>query len=299
MALSLNKIGHAVRRLFGSDFTENEVQEIGASNNNLWTTLRDSNGRGLVLETNGGVPVNVQDQATPPVDTYFAQSISVFTLATNTGVSGITAVSLVYSFTAGTGHGIIAGNEVILLDTVANRSLLMDVISVAGDVITVDRPIDHDFPVATTLGRIVTTNMAVDGSTTPQIFSARAGTTELDFVRFIIKMLDDTSMDDGRFGGIAALTNGFVFRIINSFQKTIFNFKTNGEIANYCFDIRYADKAPAGLYGFSSRITFGGQSKHGVVLRIGEGDVLQWVVQDDLSNLTKLQVVGQGHEVTD
>jgi hypothetical protein len=256
----------------------------------------DGSGNEWNIDPRGNGDVKLADQATPPIDTYFAQSVSNFTISSDTGVSDITAASLVYTFNATTGHGIVATNEIILLDVASDRSLLAEVTNVAGDVITIDRPIDHDFKSTTTLGRIVTTNMAVDGSTTPQIFSARAGSVELDFTRFIIKILDDTSMDDGRFGGGSALANGLVFRIVNSFQKTIFNFKTNGEIANYCFDIRYADKAPAGQYGFSARITFAGQSKHGVALRIGTDDVLQWVVQDDLSGLVKLQVVGQGHE---
>jgi hypothetical protein len=111
-------------------------------------------------------------------------------------------------------------------------------------------------------------------------------------------MTDDTSMDDNRFGGIAKLTRGVVLRIVDTFQKTIFNWKTNGEIAQWCFDTTYSDKAPAGFFGFRARITFGGQSKHGVVLRISTGDVIQIVIQDDLSGLETLRVCGEGHEVT-
>jgi hypothetical protein len=246
---------------------------------------------------NGAWDANIQDQTTPPIDVYFARSLDIFTIEVDTGASGITVGSLVYTFTATTGHPIIIGDEIILLDTDDDRSFYATVLNVTGDLIEVDRPIDHNFNTANTLGRTVSTNMAVDGSITPVIFSARAGLQEIDFTRFIIKIISDTSMDDGRFGGGVALTRGFIFRIVNSYQKTIFNFKTNGEIANFCFDVRYADKAPAGQYGMTSRITFGGQSKHGVVLRIGFGDVLQWIVQDDLTANDTIQVVGQGHEV--
>ena len=41
MALTLNKIGHAVRRLFGSNFTDNTVEEIGSIDNKLWVTEYD------------------------------------------------------------------------------------------------------------------------------------------------------------------------------------------------------------------------------------------------------------------
>jgi hypothetical protein len=174
------------------------------------------------------------------------------------------------------------------------------VINVATDTITVDRPLDFAFTSASTLGRIVTTEMAVSGSlASPQIFSIRAGATERDHTRLIVSMLDDTTMDDGRFGGGTALANGLVFRIVNSFQKTIFNWKSNGEMANFCYDVSYSDKAPAGQYGLRARISFGGQDKHGVVLRLGTNDVLQFVVQDDLTGLVSLKAVVQGHITED
>jgi hypothetical protein len=106
-------------------------------------------------------------------------------------------------------------------------------------------------------------------------------------------------MDDSRFGGLPALTRGLVFRIVNGFQRTIFCFKTNQDIKQFCYDVNYSSRAPSGYFGFSSRITFGGQSKHGVVLRLGAGDVLQWVVQDDLTGLDTLKIAAEGHEVTE
>jgi hypothetical protein len=186
-----------------------------------------------------------------------------------------------------------------LLDQAADKFLLFEVLGVAGDLITIDRPIDHAFPAGTTLGRIVTTNLNVDGSITPQAFSVRAGQNPSDFVRFLITMTDDSAMDDSRFGGLPALTRGLVFRIVNGFQRTIFCFKTNQDIKQFCYDVNYSSRAPSGYFGFSSRITFGGQSKHGVVLRLGAGDVLQWVVQDDLTGLDTLKIAAEGHEVTE
>lgn len=247
----------------------------------------------------GGQDVNVQDQTTPPIDSLFAQQVSNFTLAVDTIASGIGVLQ--YEFTASPGHGLAVTSpkkEILLLDTIGNRSFFAEVVDVAGDVITVDRPIDHVFPSATALGRIVTTQMAVAGSlAAPQIFTIRAGQLRADHVRFIMTMLDGTSMDDGKFGGLGPLLNGLVFRILNGFQKTIFCFKTNGEISQFCYDTKYPDKAPAGQFGFGARISFGGQDKHGVVLRLGENDVLQWIVQDPLQELDSLKISAQGHEV--
>lgn len=246
-------------------------------------------------DADGSVEVAIQDQHTPPLDSEFAQEVSPFTLAADTIASGQT--TLQYTFVATTGHGLAAGDEVLLLDPLASTSFFAMVMSVSGDTITIDRPIDHLFPAATSLGRQVITNMAVDGSVTPQIFTVRAGFIPLDGVRVIIQITDDSSMDTSKFGGGPALSAGLVFRICNSFQKTIFNFKTNGEIQQKCYDVDLSSKAPAGFTGLSARISFGGPSKHGITLRIGPDDVLQWIVQDDLTDLVTMKITVQGHEV--
>jgi hypothetical protein len=250
---------------------------------------------GTKTDSDGDATVKIQDQITPPIDALFSQSVSNFTILSDATVSTISVLN--YSFTASPGHGIVIGNEILLLDTAANRVIQAVVKNVVGDVITIDRPIDHAFAALTTLGRIIITNMNVVGSlAAPQIFSLRAGATPSDYTRFIITMIDDDAMDDGKFGGGGALPNGLVFRIVNSYQKTIFNFKTNGDIKQFCYDLAYADKAPAGQHGLVARITFAGPSKHGVALRIKDNDVIQWVVQDNLSGLTSLRCSGMGHD---
>lgn len=247
------------------------------------------------LESNGAIPINVQDQTTKPMDALFSQSISNFSLSIDSGMSTVTTME--YTLKAVSGHGIVPGDELLLLDTAANRVLQCVALVVAVDTITIDRPIDHIFPAATTLGRIVTTNMAVDGSVTEQIFSVRAGSIPTDYVRLLLTATNNTDMDFSLFAGLPALTRGLVFRIVNSFQKTVFNFKTDGDIGQFAYDIKYADKAPAGQFGLAARISFGGQDKHGVVLRISGDDVLQWVVQDDLTSLFTLRVAAEGHEI--
>jgi hypothetical protein len=262
---------------------------------------RDANGtldpgkREVMNITNGNANVQLADQTTKPLDALFARSLSAFSLASPISASGVEPATYVYSFTAVAGHGIIPGDEILLLDSVGDRSFYAEVLNTVGNVITVDRMVDWAFPL-TTLGRIVSTDMTVNGSVTPIAFSLRAGDIPVDSVRFIATMTDDSSMDDGKFGGLAALPRGLVFRIVNTFQKTIFCFKTNGEIAQFCYDTKYPDKAPAGVFGFNSRTTFGGQDKHGVVLRIQDDDVLQWVVQDDLTGLLSLRISVQGHD---
>lgn len=236
--------------------------------------------------------VKIQDQTTPPSDPLFAKELSPFTIAAPTVASTVSVLE--YDFTATAGHGIVITDEILLLDTASGRSIECVVIGVVGDVITIDRPIDHIFPTATTLGRIITTNMAVNGSITPQVFAIRAGNVPIDYNRFLLTMLSATSMDDGKFGSRTALTRGLVLRVVNGYQLTIFNFKTNADIKQFCYDVNYSVKAAAGTYGLSSRISFNGADKHGVPIRISGDSVLQWIVQDDLSSMIAVKASAQG-----
>lgn len=253
--------------------------------------------------TRGNQNVLLADQISKPLDSYFAQEVSDFTLSSPTGVS--TKDTLVYTFEATAGHGIVdpvegVNNEILLLDVVGNRSFYAEVLDVDGNTITVDRPIDHLFPV-TSLGRKVITNMNVNGSGTPQIFTIRAGVIPVDITRILLTISDAGSMDDGKFGALDKLTRGLVIRIVNSFQVTIFCFKSNGEIKQFCYDGQYtpAAQGPSGQESFAARITWGGQSKHGVVLRISGTDVVQVIVQDNLEGLNTLKVAAQGHDTED
>lgn len=238
------------------------------------------------------IGVKIQDQTTPPLASYFVQSVSNFTISADTGIS--TVDSLVYTFEATAVHGITAGKELLLLCTTSGASFNCIATGVSTNTITVDRPIDHDFKSACTLGRITTSQMAVNGSVTPQVFSIRSGVTPTDITSCIITMLDDTAMSDDKFAGISALTNGLVLRIVNSYQSTIFCFKSNQEIRQFCYDLEYADKAPATKYGLTAHVDI--KDKYGVVLRIAENDVVQWVVQDDLAGLDSLKITAQGQE---
>ena len=244
-----------------------------------------------------GVDVNIQDQHTPPIDSLFLRKLTPFTLSADTVASGKPAASLVYNINVTSGHGLVAGSELLLLDVVSERDFYAVVISSTATAAVLDRPIDHLFPAATTLGRIVSSNMNVNGSVTPVEFSLRAGTIPRDITRIIFTFTGTTIMDDGLFGSITALTRGLVFRIVNSYQRTIFCFKTNGDVKLMAYDGDYGTgiSGPNGTDSFSSRITFGGQTKHGVVLRISTGDVLQIVVQDDLRAMSSCRVSAQGH----
>ena len=243
-----------------------------------------------------GYDVTLQDPTSPLIDSYFLQSTGTFSLAADMVAS--TVDILEYDMLATAGHGIIVTDEILLIDVLDDISFYAVVVGVAGDVITLDRPIDHSYEAATTLGRTVISNMAVNGSITPQIFTVRGGALEAhDITRMFLTMLSASSMDDGKFGSLLALTNGLVLRVVDGYQQVIFNFKTNQDIKQFAYDLSYSTKSAAGQHGLVARMSFAGQDKHGAVIRLNNVDALQWIVQDDLTGLISIKGSAQGSHV--
>jgi len=79
----------------------------------------------------------------------------------------------------------------------------------------------------------------------------------------------------------------------------LWNVKSNGQIRLLCFDGNYSDKAPAGSYGFNFRNTYAGPSKHGVTIRLMDGETLEILIQDSLTGLESFKMMAQGHIVAD
>lgn len=257
------------------------------------------------LESNGGVPVNLQDQTTPAIDLFFSQVIGE---ATNLTVDTIIdnrsiAVDNITAFSVGKSLGIFT---TVLGE---RRFYFGEVISITGDIILLDSPLDFDFndgDIVISLNK----DLNVDGSVTPQsflitgspvLFDTRASDSgsevRVDVTRFIYQITDGSAMDDTTFGGISALTNGLVLRRNNGVINNIYNIKNNGQFALHTFDRSYSDKAGPGLFGIVVRSSFAGQDKHGVTIRLGVGESVELIVQDDLTGLSSFRVVAQGHIV--
>ena len=243
------------------------------------------------IPAGGSTDVNVQDQTTDVVDLKLCNHLNTISLAVNASLD-----DTVITLTAG--HSIVAGDTICLKE--GTRFYQAQALSVAVNDITVDQPLDFAFTTSAS-GYRGSADMNVDGSTTPVIFKIEPPDgVKWDIVRFILVLRDATAMDDGKFGGLTALTNGIVIRKINGTWKNIFNAKTNGDFGLRNFDATYIDDTlgPSGEYGFRTRRTFGGQNKNGVVIRLdGEDDSFQLIVQDDLTGLTFMEAVAQGHVV--
>lgn len=240
-----------------------------------------------------GVPVFVQDQTTESLDVPFLLERGTFTIDGDT-------VRDTRFFDAVTGHNIVVGEIIELSDSTS--FMQSRVLGVIADAIEIDIPINHVYLSGGTGTRAID-DMRVDGSVTPQVFSilplsGQAG----DMTRVILTIESSTSMDFTKFGDQSALTNGCVLRVKreNGDFRNQLNFKTNGDFVEKAFDFSALPRSGAGGHGIVFRLTYAGQDKHGVAVRI-EGDLneeWQLVIQDDLSSgLLKLKMSAAGHEL--
>jgi hypothetical protein len=246
-----------------------------------------------VLESNGATPINIQDQYSESIDLYMHNNIANITLLNNTAVDSDSAVFV-------GGHGILAGNLVCF--RTSTRYTQVKALTVTVDTVWFDTPLDYTYTTTDSV-HSAEHDMAVNGAVTPVIYHITPPSgVEWDVVRVMFHIEDGTAMDDGTFGGIAALTNGVVLRTKNGIYKNLFNVKTNGEFAERAYDREYVAKPPSGTgHAMNVRRTWGGQSKSGVVLRLdGAGaDELQIIIKDDLTGLNHFHCIIQGHTVTD
>lgn len=247
------------------------------------------------INPNGGLDVNVQDQTTDIIDYYLCIQLNELTLA-------LPAVVDDYDITVTDGSAVTVGNYICIQE--GARAFQAQVLSKATNVLTLDTPIDFAFSVAAGINER-SPDLNVDGSVTPVSATLQpipGGSVKWDIVRIIFSMTMDDQPDDSKFGDIVGgLTRGIVIRKSNGIHHTIFNAKTNGDLRERMYDIDYSDAAnpPVNAYGVSGRRTFGGQGKNGVVIRLDseESDLLEILIQDDLTALNSFRMVAQGHVV--
>lgn len=241
----------------------------------------------------GSVDVNIQDQYTRPFAVKVNQIINANINLTNQAVIGS------YDINVTAGHGIAVGDEITILEQNGMARLWYgEVQGVSGNTITMDSPAPNNFTIEGTVIFEYTAELNIDGSTNAQVFGITNFFAEsVDITRVIFHCTDATSMDDGRFCGGNGLDRGLLFR-----KKTLkgdyinyWNVKTNGDFRLLAYDLDYNEKAPAGAFGMAMRLTYGGQSKHGVVIRLEPGESLEVVNQDDLTGLASGDFVLEGH----
>jgi hypothetical protein len=240
------------------------------------------------------IDVNIQDQVTRPIDFYFTKVVAApTTVAVQTAIDDMT-VQVVSA------AGMSVGNYLGMF--YESHFYFGEILGISTNTLTLDTPIDHIFSVGHTVAAF-NRDMDINGAATSQTFQVEvgaAGTNSVDITRIILLLETATAPELSDFGDITSgLTNGLVLRRVNGDTQNIFNLKTNADIANVCYDLNIFSTGGffGGAEGFVARITFAGQAKHGVAIRLEPGDKLQLIVQDNLTTLTTFRVMAQGHYV--
>lgn len=242
-----------------------------------------------------GLAVFVQDQFTPILDVPFLAGRGSFNITTTMTVNSRT-------FIAQSGHGIQVDEilEFALIGT--NIFMQSRVLTVVGDTITIDTPINYPYEAGMFFIRSVD-DMRVDGSVIPKVYSiypADGQSGDITNINIIIE--SSSNMDYSTFGSLPALINGCVLRVNNGdgTYRNLFNFKTNGQFIIESFGHYFQEKAGGGRYGFLANIKYGGQDNRGVVIRLDSAlmNSLEVVIQDDLSTgLLQFKMIGYGSEI--
>lgn len=257
-------------------------------------------GQWVKYHTAGNTDVAIQDQTTRPLIMNFNQ-------VTNSTTLSALAVKGAYTITVTNTTGFTAGKYIIIFDTISsNFSFYTQIGAPAGNVITLDTPLDYAYPIGATVSATIT-DMSVNGSVTPQVFGLRGADTPpgvevtVDITRIIFYCVAASAVDLTKFADIAALTRGLVLRKRNTVVENIFNVKSNAELAGlmYDFSVSAATNPVQGVDGFVARLTFSGQEKIGVAIRLPIGEDLEFIVQDNLSGITLFKVVAEGHVIDD
>jgi len=258
----------------------------------LTNWLRDNTG-GL----EGAIDVVVQDSTSPILIVHFSNIV---------GETDITSPLSLDDYTVDVTSvtGMVVGHLLTVYNVAEDRVYFGNILSIDTLTVTLDTPLDFPFPA----GSIVTfgiTNMNVNGSVTPQIFGVRNPQaadipSSVDVVRIVFNCLTDTAPILTDFGDIAAgLLRGVVIRRVDGTYQNVFNVKTNSDIKNIAFDFDIEVASGTAKDGFTSRLTFGGWSKMGAVIRIGENEDLQCIIQDDLTSLVEFEIIAEGSFVVD
>lgn len=245
------------------------------------------------VDPDGAIRVRNQDQTTPIIIVPLHQKQGETTIA-------LDALIDTYTVTLTDAAGFIDGNLIVISDIVNTQVYFGKQIGApAGNVITLDRPLDFTYIAGLPITRN-RTNMNIDGSVITQVFGLRQGvdpglSITADVVRVLITMYTATVPTLSDFGDIVGgITNGVTLRKRDGNRVNLFNIKDNGEFAGMAYDMQFLSAVGGGQDGLTSRLTFGGESKMGAVVRVGLNEDIEMLINDNLNTLVKFELIVEG-----
>jgi hypothetical protein len=243
----------------------------------------------------GAIDIHNADAHTNVVNRYIHQHLA----TTTTLAVAVSGIGTVYTVTVVDSTGFAPGDYVHIGNGVTETTHPR-IISIAGNVITLDRRLDLDHAIGTEFTKVLIDLSATTAAGTiasPHEFYASPKPGEVwHITRLLFTMVHGTAGDYGLFGNLAALTNGLLIRPkINGEYRTFSNWKTNGDAKVDMFDVEFDTRSGGqGQYGTSGRLTF---TRSGAIIRLDgdTGDSLEVYVQDDIRALGFFGIRIQGH----
>jgi len=281
--------GHALA------FKNNDNQwPVVSEDDPLPIALFDGNGN-PISSLKGAIDIHVADVHDIPVNELFHRHTGIETTLAVAASAGDTAI------TVADGSAFSDGGPFQIESTAAIEATFPIIISGGGtNTFVLDRPLDNDFAIGSTVEE-VSTNLNVVGSLgAPVSFQLIPDLDQIWHIkRFLIAQELTSAGDDSRFGNITdGLQNGCVLRAYNGATnqwRTFTNWKTNFDIKMDMYDFEYTDKVGAGNYGVAGRGSIAQGTGAVPKLDGGAGSYLELLVQDDLSDLIRFNLKGQGH----
>lgn len=225
-----------------------------------------------------------------PVNQFFDHHTGVSTtLATNAAVGD-------YVLNLTSAASFAAGDYIHIEDTLFERTHAR-IISIAINAITIDRPLDFAHLAGVTIHQ-TSINLNVSGTLASPIsyrLTPPVGETWL-ISRFIITMIHSSAGDLTKFGGITALTNGVLLRVVNGGVTSTFTvWRTNEDIKGDVYDLAFDDRAGGtGNYSTSAKGSLLDLDRVQARVDGSLGDYVELLVRDALGGLVSFRVKGQG-----
>lgn len=193
------------------------------------------------------------------------------------------------------GHGFtgVAGEYIVV--RIGDLYTQMAVTGVATNAISIEMPVDTAFPITASVirGNIL---LNVNGSVTPvdfkYTFDKNGGidaTIPIDLNTVVLEMQHTSAAADDLFGDIAALTNGFYFRKVNTDKINFGNYKNNQKFKDLGAIVEYTDKAGGTNHATSINFDLKKVFTQEVRLDPREADYVLGKVRDNI-NIVKFTV---------
>lgn len=255
------------------------------------TRLHDADGN-PIGSLNGAIDIHDADVHDLPVNEYFHRHTGIETTLAIDSLAGDEQITVVDS----TGFNLF---DHFQIENGVIENTFPQIISIVGNVLHLDRPLDNDFSDGNPI-EVVVFDMNVDGSVTTVAFRLIPDKDQIwHIVRFLFSMTHGTAGDLGLFGNLDPLLKPVVLRAVNGLTGAIRTFTTwdsNSKLKDDMYDVDFDTRSSGGgTYGTTGRGSL--KIGTGAVPKINgaNGDYMEVLIQSDLSSLLTYRLKAQGH----